>query len=310
MGWSGGTYTRSNGTYSGASVWASDESMAIGIESARHDTHDQDLATGINSCLAKDGSNAATGDLNIGSHKITALASGTARTHALTVAQAQDGSVIWGGTSSGSANAQTITCSPSPGAYATGQTFRFKSGYTNTASATLNVNALGAVTLYKDVNGLRTALGGSDLITNGIYDVTYDSASGGQFILHTSKPGHGAFTPNFAAVAGSASSSGTFRCARVGQLMLVTFFVQATQSVSATSSYTIDLPTSMSSAITSSNFMTPISVIINSGGSPASEVGHAVLTTTQAVLYRNSTAATFASGQSHQLGGSFFYLVD
>lgn len=305
MGWSGGTYTRSNGTYSGASVWASDESMAIGIESARHDTHDQDLATGINSCLAKDGSNAATGDLNIGSHKITALASGTARTHALTVAQAQDGSVIWGGTSSGSANAQTITCSPSPGAYATGQTFRFKSGYTNTASATLNVNTLGAVTLYKDVNGLRTALGGSDLITNGIYTVTYDSASGGQFVLQTSKPGHGTFTHSFAPNTGSyGSPTYNFRCSQVGQLMLVSFFASGTQTTSAANSYSFSLPASMSASVPTTNFFAPGIAIISGNYEPTA----INLTTTAAVISRIG-GATFPTG-TIQVGGSFFYLVD
>jgi hypothetical protein len=60
MPWSGGTYTRTNGTYNGAGVWASDAAALIKIQSSRHDTHDQDLATGINACVAKDGSNTIT----------------------------------------------------------------------------------------------------------------------------------------------------------------------------------------------------------------------------------------------------------
>lgn len=58
MAWSGGVFTRTNGTYSGASVWASDQSASISIVPSRHDTHDLDLATGINQCVNKDGSNA------------------------------------------------------------------------------------------------------------------------------------------------------------------------------------------------------------------------------------------------------------
>jgi hypothetical protein len=60
MSWSAGVFTRTNGTYSGASVWASDAAAAIKIQSSRHDTHDQDIAQGINACVAKDGSNTAT----------------------------------------------------------------------------------------------------------------------------------------------------------------------------------------------------------------------------------------------------------
>lgn len=59
MSWSGGTFTRTNGTYTGASVWQSDAGAAIGISADRHDLHDKDLADGINQCVNKDGSNAS-----------------------------------------------------------------------------------------------------------------------------------------------------------------------------------------------------------------------------------------------------------
>lgn len=60
MGWSGGTFTRTNGTYNGSTVWAQDRDASVKITAAHHDTHDQDLATGINACVAKDGSNTLT----------------------------------------------------------------------------------------------------------------------------------------------------------------------------------------------------------------------------------------------------------
>lgn len=78
MGWSAGTFTRTNGTYTGASVWASDEAATIDIESARHDTHDQDLAAGINLCIHKGGQNAATANLPMGGFKHTNVANATA----------------------------------------------------------------------------------------------------------------------------------------------------------------------------------------------------------------------------------------
>lgn len=87
MGWSGGTFTRTNGTYSGSGVWASDETNAFDIESSRHDAHDQDLATGINACLNKNGQNAMTADLSVGNNKVTSLADGTADSDAVNKGQ-------------------------------------------------------------------------------------------------------------------------------------------------------------------------------------------------------------------------------
>ena len=77
MPWSGSTFTRSNGTYTGATVWAQDAAAGVKIQSGRHDTHDQDLAAGINACLKKDGGNTVTGNINWGGFKITNLAAGS-----------------------------------------------------------------------------------------------------------------------------------------------------------------------------------------------------------------------------------------
>jgi hypothetical protein len=78
MAWSAGTYTRTNTTYNGATVWAQDEANSIDILSTRHDLHDQDLAAGINACLHKGGQNSMTANLPMGGFKITGAADGTA----------------------------------------------------------------------------------------------------------------------------------------------------------------------------------------------------------------------------------------
>lgn len=88
MAWSGGTYTKGNNATGG---WTGDAAAGIGIEAGRHDTQDNDFATGINQCLNKDGSNAATGNLNIGSFKLTAVANGTASTDATNFGQVEAG---------------------------------------------------------------------------------------------------------------------------------------------------------------------------------------------------------------------------
>jgi hypothetical protein len=50
MAWSLGSFSR----YYGATGWTDDKNAAIYILASRHDTHDQDLATGINACLTRD----------------------------------------------------------------------------------------------------------------------------------------------------------------------------------------------------------------------------------------------------------------
>lgn len=88
MPWSGGNYTKGN---NGTGGWAGDAAAGIGIEAGRHDTQDNDFATGINQCLNKDGSNAATGNLNIGGFKVSNMATGTATGDATTLGQIQAG---------------------------------------------------------------------------------------------------------------------------------------------------------------------------------------------------------------------------
>lgn len=80
MAWSGGTYTKGN---NGTGGWVGDASLGIGIEAGRHDTQDNDFATGINQCLNKDGSNAATGNLNLGGFLPTNIGAGTAAAPAI-----------------------------------------------------------------------------------------------------------------------------------------------------------------------------------------------------------------------------------
>lgn len=80
MPWAGGNYTKGN---NGTGGWVGDASLGIGIEAGRHDTQDNDFATGINQCINKDGSNAFTADANLGGFKPTNIAAGTAAAPAI-----------------------------------------------------------------------------------------------------------------------------------------------------------------------------------------------------------------------------------
>ena len=80
MPWSAGTFTRVDGS----NTFVNDRDAAIKINAPDHDTHDQDLADGINACLKKDGGNAASADISMGSNKLTNVTDPTADQDAAT----------------------------------------------------------------------------------------------------------------------------------------------------------------------------------------------------------------------------------
>jgi hypothetical protein len=176
MAWAGGTFTRANG----ANEWVTDFNNGVGIEPARHDTQDNDLATGVNQCLNKDGSNAATGNLNLGGFRYTNGAAATARTDLAQVGQVQDGDYVWLGTTGGTATAQTATATPAVTVYKAGQKFRMKigaslgsTGSTNTVH-TLNINGIGAKNLVNQ-DGTNPTLG--TWVAGAILEVCYDGTN-------------------------------------------------------------------------------------------------------------------------------------
>ena len=205
MPWAAGSYTKGN---SGTGGWVGDASLGIGIEAGRHDTQDNDFATGINQCLNKDGSNAATGNLNLGGFKYTNSAAATLRTDLPQVAQVQDGDFIWLGTTSGTATAQTASASPAITAYKAGQKFRMKigSGLGSTGSSatahTLNVNSLGAKNLKNNEDGTDPTVG--TWVAGAIMEVVYD---GTNFIITNNPGGWLTYTPTITPASGTASGA-------------------------------------------------------------------------------------------------------
>ena len=174
MPWSGGTFTRYNGAFSGPLSWEKDRDAGTKITADHHDQNDDGLATGINSCINKDGSNAFTGSADLGSQKITALADGVAHTDGINAGQIQDGGLIFQATDTGSADAYVIALAPVVTAYVAGQEFNFKAGATSTGASTLNVNGLGVKNIKKK-NDQNIAAG--DIEADAIIKVVYDGTS-------------------------------------------------------------------------------------------------------------------------------------
>jgi len=67
-----------------------------------------------------------------------------------------------------------ITCSPAPTAYTTGMRFTFLAATANTGACSLNVNAIGAKTIKKNVS---SDLSTGDILANQIVEVVYDGTN-------------------------------------------------------------------------------------------------------------------------------------
>lgn len=83
--------------------------------------------------------------------------------------------VYWGGNAGGSANAITLTTTPAISEYGDGQSISFIASASNTGATTVNVNGLGAVTIY-DANGAAL---GAGAIVNGQLTTIEGLISGG-----------------------------------------------------------------------------------------------------------------------------------
>lgn len=135
-----------------------------------------DIATALTASIAKDGQTVPTANLPMGTYKHTNVAEATARTDYARASQVQDSSFVWCNTAGGTADAFTLSPSPSITAYAAGQSFRFLAVGTNTTAVTVNVSALGA----KAVQISGGALSGGEIVSGKLYSITYD---GTQFQL-------------------------------------------------------------------------------------------------------------------------------
>lgn len=225
MPWSGSTYTKWNGV----SGWAGDAAGGVGIEAGRHDTQDTDFQDGINACLNKNGLNTPTTNLPMGGFRHTGVGVGVARTDYAQLAQVQDGSPAWGGTSSGTSTAFTFSLTPAITGYSVGQVFRWNAHTAVTGAATVNINGLGTKALQRQ----GTALVGNEFKANDIVEMVYDGTqfqltsvcSPPLFIDRTNnRIGVGTTAPaNTFEVSGTTTSAGVYRFENSGSAPQIVF---------------------------------------------------------------------------------------
>lgn len=295
MPWSAGVFNRLNG----ATGWVDDANAFIGIEATRHDTQDNDFRDGINNCLAKDGTNAATGDLNLGNKRITSLAAATARSDAAQVGQVQDGDYIWLGTTGGTATAQTATATPAITAYKAGQKFRMLvgSGLGSTGAAatghTLNINSIGAKQIVSNDNLNSSPTIGSwvaGAILELIYDGTYlriiNNPSGWQDYTLTTTNVTGT-APNVVAAINAIEVS---RFIKIGKIVTWQIGVNFNLTVGGSSTINITPPVNAAAGIASTNAFWGNGVTIDFGGNHIA--GPYFSSASNMRVFKNSLAGT------------------
>ena len=129
-----------------------------------------DLVTALTQSVSKDGQTTITGNLNMGSKKLTAMAVGTASTDSLTLGQAQANAFGYVASDSGSSNAYVIAPSPAITGYAAGQKFAFLAANVSSGASTLNVSGLGVKNLYYQ----NAAISGAMIKAGALILVVYD----------------------------------------------------------------------------------------------------------------------------------------
>lgn len=77
----------------------------------------------------------------------------------------------------GASDTYAATLSPAITAYVTGTHYRFKANTANTGAATINFNAVGAITIVKVAGGITTALADNDIRAGQWVELVYDGTN-------------------------------------------------------------------------------------------------------------------------------------
>jgi len=298
MGWSGGTYSKGNSATGG---WAGDASLGIGIEAGRHDTQDNDFATGINNCIAKDGQNAATADLPMGAFKHINVANATARNNYAAVGQVQDGDFIWLGTAGGTATALTASATPDITAYKAGQKFRLITASGSTGStATAHTLAIDGLPSPKNIvnneDSTNPTLG--TWVSGALMEFVYD---GTNFRITNEPTGWQTWTPTVTPSGGTASSVVTnARFRKNGKKVEVTFDLTWTQNTASALYVTVSMPVNLDGL----NQTVPSLVTPQGTSYPGLSFGHS---TSAFRFYTYDATTQYFTGAGRAIWGNFFY---
>lgn len=162
-----------SGTFARIYNWVTDKANNVKITASRVDAEMDGFATGLSTCITKDGQTTVTANLPMATYRHTGVGNASARTDYLAAGQAQDDSIPYVSTVGGTANAITLTPSPAITAYAAGQRFKFLAGASNTSTVTVAISGL--TTKAIQLNGV--ALAGGEIVSGKYYIIEYDGTA-------------------------------------------------------------------------------------------------------------------------------------
>jgi len=178
-----------SGTFNRIYNWVNDKANGFKIMASRMDNEFDGIATGLSQCITKDGQTTISANIPMANYKFTGLGNGTTRTDSIALGQVQDGQFTYLGTTGGTADAYTLTPSPSITAYATTQQFTAKISATNTTTTPyLQISGIANPTttaVIKKLSATKTEIAVSigDLVANGIYTFQRNSTNDAWILL-------------------------------------------------------------------------------------------------------------------------------
>ncbi len=170
-----------SGTFVRLYNWQTDKINGIKIRADRMDGDSDGFATGLSTCITKDGQQTVTGNIPFANFRLTGVGAATARTDAMRVTHMQDCDLVYF-TTGGAADAYTLTPAPAVTSYTGGQRWKFKVSAANlTTTPTMAVSGLAAKTI---VNADGSALGAGDLALGGVYEGIYEATADKIFLTN------------------------------------------------------------------------------------------------------------------------------
>lgn len=164
----------SSGVYSRFYNWTNDANAGIDILPGRMDTEDTGFATGLSTCILKDGTQTVTANIPFAGFRLTGVGAATALTDAAQYSQTQNSASTWLGSLSGT-NSYTANTTPTFTTYAAGQKFSGIFTNANTATSTLAINSIASPVTIKKLTtaGLANLVSG-DIPAGVTVQLTYD----------------------------------------------------------------------------------------------------------------------------------------
>lgn len=162
-----GNYTRTNGSFSGTTLWQQSKAAGIKVTASGHDAEMNDIATALTGSLARDGSGGMLANLNMNNYLVTSAGDATALTGLATLKQVNFART-YAGTSSGAANVYTCALALPPATYVDGAEFTFISHQANTGACTFNISGLAAYPIRRGDGTIALTsgtIGNGDLVT-------------------------------------------------------------------------------------------------------------------------------------------------